>query len=189
MKSEVKKYKFTCLQCSRCCRNTITPIKIGETHFKQGIHLFPNEAQVFRRYGSNYGVSPRILPKWKGTSSEKVIAYQLVSEPCPFLSQENTCQIYEKRPLACQLYPRTSWGEIDKNCSWVRQHGLHRPLNEEVSIVSPELNKAFKKVTYRLAMQLNKLSEKELILYDSKGKKVTIVNVNKFLSKVQESRK
>jgi Fe-S-cluster containining protein len=33
--------------------------------------------------------------------------YVLKSSPCAFLSEDNTCSIYEVRPLACREYPHT----------------------------------------------------------------------------------
>lgn len=34
-----------------------------------------------------------------------IISYQLNSKDCPFISDENKCEIYEKRPLSCRAYP------------------------------------------------------------------------------------
>ena len=33
--------------------------------------------------------------------------YVLQSSPCAFLDADNTCSIYEDRPLACREYPHT----------------------------------------------------------------------------------
>jgi Fe-S-cluster containining protein len=33
--------------------------------------------------------------------------YVLQSSPCTFLNEDNTCSIYEDRPLACREYPHT----------------------------------------------------------------------------------
>jgi Fe-S-cluster containining protein len=33
--------------------------------------------------------------------------YVLRSSPCHFLNADNTCSIYESRPLACKEYPHT----------------------------------------------------------------------------------
>ena len=34
--------------------------------------------------------------------------YVLKSSPCSFLNEDNTCSIYEFRPLACAEYPHTN---------------------------------------------------------------------------------
>ena len=34
--------------------------------------------------------------------------YVLQSSPCAFLESDNTCSIYEYRPLACREYPHTN---------------------------------------------------------------------------------
>ena len=33
--------------------------------------------------------------------------YVLKQSPCAFLNQDNTCQVYDFRPLACREYPHT----------------------------------------------------------------------------------
>ena len=33
--------------------------------------------------------------------------YVLQKSPCSFLNEDNTCQVYDVRPLACREYPHT----------------------------------------------------------------------------------
>ena len=33
--------------------------------------------------------------------------YVLKSSPCTFLNEDNTCSVYDYRPLACREYPHT----------------------------------------------------------------------------------
>jgi Fe-S-cluster containining protein len=59
---------------------------------KNETELFPAEA---------------IAPQYAvGTvNQKKIILYQMKVGPCPKLSPENKCQIYEKRPLICRSFP------------------------------------------------------------------------------------
>ena len=79
-----------CLSCANCCRTT---------------------SPIFRNADIN-----RIAKHLKvkaGSFTEKYLKldedndYVLQQSPCSFLNEDNTCQIYDVRPLACREYPHT----------------------------------------------------------------------------------
>lgn len=83
--------EIDCLSCANCCKTT---------------------SPIFRDVDIN-----RLSKKLKMKSSDFVSQYlHLDSDgdyvlnvaPCPFLSEDNTCSVYENRPLACREYPHTS---------------------------------------------------------------------------------
>jgi uncharacterized protein len=79
-----------CLQCGNCCKTT-SPI------------FYQNDIERVAR-------SLRIKP---GDFVERYLRidddsdYVLKSSPCPFLGENNYCQVYEDRPKACREYPHT----------------------------------------------------------------------------------
>jgi Fe-S-cluster containining protein len=82
--------KIDCLSCANCCKTT---------------------SPIFR----DVDIS-RIAKKLKVSIKDFISAnlridedndYVLKSSPCLFLNEDNTCQIYEDRPLACREYPHT----------------------------------------------------------------------------------
>ena len=82
--------KIDCLSCANCCKTT---------------------SPIFREVDVK-----RISKKLKMNES-KFIAQYLIRDrdddlvlqisPCAFLDNDNTCSIYEDRPLACREYPHT----------------------------------------------------------------------------------
>ena len=96
---------FNCLQCATCCRNLIET-REGKS---SGITLTDKEASIFP---SNL-VSPKFA---LGLDAPKIIIlYQLNVKCCPYVNENNVCQIYEKRPLICQSFPVIS-GSISNKC-------------------------------------------------------------------------
>lgn len=177
----MKKLRFNCLRCAHCCKDIIKTVHVKGKEVSQGLHLFPAEEETFRKHASKYGCKVKILPKWIVSTTKEIIAYQLVNERCPFLDGKS-CRIYHSRPLSCHLFPRTSWGGIDKTCEWVRKYQLDRDLKEEVIIISPQLDEAFQKITSKLYEQVKDLSEKKIILYNHEGEERTQVSLERFLA-------
>ncbi len=82
--------KIDCLKCANCCRNFSprfkTPdIKRISKHFKMKEGLF---IQTYLRLDSDGD-------------------YVTKSSPCPFLGDDNYCNIYEDRPSDCHRFPYT----------------------------------------------------------------------------------
>lgn len=83
--------KTNCLDCANCCKTT---------------------SPIFRDVDIN-----RISRFLKVKASDFIQSYLKIDEdndyvlkssPCVFLNQDNTCNIYEHRPLACREYPHTN---------------------------------------------------------------------------------
>jgi hypothetical protein len=83
--------KMDCLTCANCCKTT---------------------SPIFR------DVDIQRISKIMGIKSQKFIEtylkmdeesdYVLTQSPCVFLEVDNTCSIYDDRPLACKEYPHTN---------------------------------------------------------------------------------
>lgn len=72
--------KFKCTNCGYCCDSTNVILGFED------IHNIPEDLQELRDDGFTY---------IKGTDHAA----------CPFLSKDNLCNIYEKRPYVCREYP------------------------------------------------------------------------------------
>jgi hypothetical protein len=82
--------KINCLDCANCCKTT-SPI-FRDTDIKRlARHLRVKPAQF--------------IDQFLHMDSDQ--DYVLNSSPCTFLNDDNTCSVYEFRPLACKSYPHT----------------------------------------------------------------------------------
>jgi Fe-S-cluster containining protein len=82
--------KIDCLSCANCCKTT---------------------SPIFRDIDIKR-ISKRLRQTEKQFVSENLRLdedkdYVLKKSPCLFLESDNTCRIYEDRPLACREYPHT----------------------------------------------------------------------------------
>jgi len=82
---------FSCEKCGECCRS-LRKWGAGLFLTKRETALFPSSA-----------VSPQFALGRRGPKYE--ISYQLIPSTCPHLDAGNQCEIYDKRPLACQAFP------------------------------------------------------------------------------------
>ncbi len=82
--------KLDCLQCANCCKTT-SPIfrDIDIKRISKGLRM--KEGDFVRQF----------------LRLDEDQDYVLQSSPCYFLNSDNTCSIYEIRPLACKEYPHT----------------------------------------------------------------------------------
>lgn len=82
--------EINCLECANCCKTT-SPI------------FYQNDIERVAR-------ALRMKP---GDFIERYLRvdedrdYVLKSSPCPFLSNDNYCMVYDDRPKACREYPHT----------------------------------------------------------------------------------
>lgn len=81
------------------------------------LELFEWELQRLIDLGKTQKKEIKIKPYWVvyDSNSKKglVLNWNLEHNNCPFLKYDNTCSIYEKRPLVCQSFPFISSGLID----------------------------------------------------------------------------
>lgn len=82
--------KMDCLACANCCKTT-SPIFRDVDIKRIAKHLRLKENQFIQSY----------------LKMDEENDYVLQSSPCSFLDDDNTCSIYEFRPLACREYPHT----------------------------------------------------------------------------------
>ncbi len=79
-----------CLTCANCCRTT-SPIF---------------QSKDIDRIAKRLRIRPVQLIE-KHLKIDEDGDYVLKSSPCPFLLNDNRCEVYEDRPTACRTYPHT----------------------------------------------------------------------------------
>jgi Fe-S-cluster containining protein len=82
--------KRDCLQCANCCKTT-SPIFRQPDIRRMAKALRMKESQLVEQY----------------LKRDEDDDYVLQSSPCFNLLPDNTCAVYEDRPLACREYPHT----------------------------------------------------------------------------------
>lgn len=79
-----------CLKCAQCCK------KISPMLFRHDIIRL---AKAVRMRLDDFAEKYLVL--------DKDDSYAFKSTPCPFLSSDNRCDVYDDRPTACREYPHT----------------------------------------------------------------------------------
>ena len=82
--------KINCLDCARCCKN-------HSPRFKQ-----PDIKRIAKSLNMKEG---DLVVKYLKLDEDG--DYVTRSTPCPFLADDNSCNIYEDRPSDCARYPYT----------------------------------------------------------------------------------
>ncbi len=82
--------KINCLDCANCCKTT-SPIILPKDIERIAKYLKISRATLIRQY---------IVMDEDGD-------FVFNKTPCPFLSENHQCTIYEARPKACSEYPHT----------------------------------------------------------------------------------
>jgi uncharacterized protein len=83
--------QIDCLDCANCCKS-IPPI-INETDVRRISKHLHMKATDFKNQYVKYDEDMDMV---------------INGSPCPFLMQNNTCEIYDLRPKACREYPHTN---------------------------------------------------------------------------------
>lgn len=106
---------FNCLDCAHCCKNH-SP-RFNNTDIKR-ISKFLNikESQLIQNY-------------LKVDEDED---YVLISQPCSFLNDDNTCQIYEVRPKDCSRFPYTNEDVFINQINLSLKNATFCPIAENV---------------------------------------------------------
>ena len=146
---------FECLRCASCCRDLITPLKIGpQLEVHQGLCLFEEETSFFP--------SSKILPM-HGYGNDpydvkfKVVTFQFTESSCPHL-RNHDCSIRDRRPISCQAYPfspnpkvtETTSYWVDPSCSWTKKHVPNDGKSRKIH--APEENFALSQILSRLSL-------------------------------------
>ena len=82
--------KIDCLDCARCCKN-------HSPRFKQ-----PDIKRIAKALRIKEG---ELVERYLKLDEDG--DYVTQRSPCPFLAEDNTCNIYEDRPSDCARYPYT----------------------------------------------------------------------------------
>lgn len=82
--------KLSCLDCAACCRNYSPRFKPPDIR-RISKYVGMKESQFIDEY---------LVRDEEGD-------YVVTSKPCPFLAEDNTCNIYEVRPSDCARFPYT----------------------------------------------------------------------------------
>lgn len=82
--------KMDCLKCANCCKTT-SPIFRDVDIKRLSKYLKMNESNFIKQF----------------LRIDEDQDYVLQKSPCFFLETDNTCSVYEHRPLACKEYPHT----------------------------------------------------------------------------------
>lgn len=83
--------EIDCLKCANCCKTT-SPIFYNRDIERLAKHMRIRPSDFIEKY----------------LRIDEDNDYVLQSSPCPFLSQDNYCQVYDVRPNACKEYPHTN---------------------------------------------------------------------------------
>ena len=82
--------EINCLDCAACCKNYSPRFKT------------PDIKRISRRLGLK---ESRFIEKYLVLDEEG--DYVVNAKPCPFLGNDNSCDIYEDRPSDCRRFPYT----------------------------------------------------------------------------------
>ena len=102
--------KIDCLQCANCCRTT--PPIFTNKDIKRIAQFLGTTPKQFKRKYTIEDVNGELIG---------------IKVPCSFLNDDNTCSIYDVRPLACRTYPHTDDSD----------YALRPELNYQNTIVCP----------------------------------------------------
>ena len=103
--------KIDCLECANCCKN-------HSPRFKQ-----PDIKRIAKRLRMKEG--DLVANYLKMDEEGDYVARQ---KPCPFLAEDNTCDIYDDRPSDCERYPYTDEDVLIKRVQLTLKNTLVCPI-------------------------------------------------------------
>jgi Fe-S-cluster containining protein len=107
--------KYDCLKCANCCKTTspiFRKVDIDRISKSLGMKSIEFEKQYLK--------------------IDEEDDYVLKESPCSFLNSDNTCSIYEVRPLACKEYPHTDRKNMYQILDLTIKNTLVCPAVEEI---------------------------------------------------------
>ena len=108
--------KIDCLQCANCCKN-------HSPRFKQ-----PDIKRIAKSLRIKEG---DLVAQYLKLDEEG--DYVTRQKPCPFLAEDNTCNIYEDRPSDCRRYPYTDEDVFLKRVQLTLKNTLVCPIAATVA--------------------------------------------------------
>jgi hypothetical protein len=103
--------KIDCLSCANCCKNY-------SPRFKQ-----PDIKRIARVLNIKEG---ELVHRYLRLDEEN--DYVTKTKPCPFLAEDNTCNIYEDRPSDCRRYPYTDEDVVIKRIPLTLKNSTSCPI-------------------------------------------------------------
>lgn len=107
--------EIDCLECANCCKNY-------SPRFKN-----PDIRRIAKRLGIKEG---ELVAQYLKLDEDN--DYVLRQSPCPFLAEDNTCDIYEDRPSDCRRYPYTDEDVIVKRVPLTLKNSTVCPITFRV---------------------------------------------------------
>ena len=116
--------KMDCLSCANCCKTT-SPIFRDADIRRISKHLRIKEGKFISDY----------------LRMDEEQDYVLKSSPCSFLEKDNSCSIYDVRPLACREYPHTDRKNMFQLLEITAENSLICPAVARIvlAITSPKI--------------------------------------------------
>ena len=116
--------KMDCLSCANCCKTT-SPIFRDADIRRISKHLRIKEGKFISDY----------------LKMDEDQDYVLKSSPCSFLDNDNSCSIYDVRPLACREYPHTDRKNMFQVLEITAENSLICPAVARIvlAITSPKI--------------------------------------------------
>lgn len=107
--------KINCLDCARCCKNHSPRFKQPDIkRIAKSLHM--KEGDLVQQY-------------LKLDEDGDYVTRQV---PCPFLANDNSCNIYEDRPSDCQRYPYTDEDVLLKRVQLTLKNAVVCPATHAV---------------------------------------------------------
>jgi len=107
--------KVDCLQCANCCKTTPAIVTRPDA----------------KRIAKYLGIPPKTFIK-KYLLEDYDGSLMINGIPCTFLNDDNTCQIYEVRPVACREYPHTNQIGFNRRAKMNAQNTVVCPATYEI---------------------------------------------------------
>lgn len=106
---------FNCLSCANCCK-TISPIVTYRDVERMAVILKQKPSEIVERY----------------LKLDNDGDFVFTSSPCPFLTKDNYCKIYEFRPKACREYPHTNRKRMHQILDLTLRNTCYCPVVQKV---------------------------------------------------------
>ena len=108
--------EMDCLECANCCKS-IPPILSSRDVKRISKHIGISKSQFEEKY-------------LKTDEDGDVV---INASPCPFLKDDNKCEIYEVRPTACRQYPHSGEGQFFQNLNLHKRNVKYCPALFEIT--------------------------------------------------------
>ena len=126
-----------CLKCGRCCKMIVSEhseaklLELAKNN-DAGAKIF---LDMFKPYSSHEKIKDideqhftSIIQKFKKKNiNEKDVTFYY----CPYVTDENLCKIYSRRPICCKRAPVTGWAMFPDGCGYLGWQFQQREIIKE----------------------------------------------------------